>query len=226
MAVNLFKVATSNAFTTTLDGSVTDDATALTLTSITGLQAPGVLVVDRIDANDELTPATREYISYTTVGGGQVTGCTRGLGGSVAQAHASGAVVEECWTIDHWNDFVEYISVEHSATGKHTKPTVTDYTPGAGGTATLTLASGNDHRITMPAGNITIALSGGTVGQKFMIAITQDSGGSRTVSWFSTIRWTDGTAPTLTTTANKRDVFGFIITGSNTYDGFIVGQNI
>ncbi len=97
------------------------------------------------------------------------------------------------------------------------------YTPAAAGTATLDLALSNEHQITMPAGNITIAISNAAVGQKFIVSITQDSVGSRTVTWFTTIRWFD-TAPTLTTTASKRDTFGFIVTGTNTYDGFIIGQ--
>ena len=100
------------------------------------------------------------------------------------------------------------------------------YTPSAAGTATLDLALGNEHRITMPAGNITIAISNETNGQKFIISILQDGTGSRTVTWFTTIKWAGGSAPTLTTTANKRDTFGFIVTGTDTYDGFVVGQNV
>lgn len=100
------------------------------------------------------------------------------------------------------------------------------YTPSGGGTATLDLSLANLNYITMPAGNITIALSNATVGQVFIIRILQDSGGSRTVSWFTTIKWAGGTTPTLTTTANKADTFGFIVTGSGTYDGYIVGQNV
>jgi hypothetical protein len=100
------------------------------------------------------------------------------------------------------------------------------YTPSAAGTATLDLSLGNIHHITMPAGNITIAISNGTTGQCFMIRILQDSGGSRTVTWFTTIKWAGGVAPTLTTTAAKADTMGFEITGTNTYDGFIIGQNI
>lgn len=115
-------------------------------------------------------------------------------------------------------------------TGKKTMAavvqTVTSYTPAAAATATLDLTTGNIHKITMPAGNITIAVSNETVGQCFMIEITRDGTGSRTVTWFSTIRWTGGSAPTLTTTANKRDVFGFRVTGADTYDGFVVGQNL
>ncbi len=107
-----------------------------------------------------------------------------------------------------------------------TNPTAQTYSPAGAGTATLDLSLSNQHYITMPAGNITIALSNDTNNQVFLVSITQDSGGSRTVTWFTTIRWAGGSPPTLTTTANKRDTFGFIRTGSGTYDGFIIGQNI
>lgn len=100
------------------------------------------------------------------------------------------------------------------------------YTPSGGGTATLNLSPSSLHFITMPAGNITIALSNENIGMVFLIRILQDSSGSRTVTWFSTIKWAGGTTPTLTTTANKADVFGFIVTSSGNYDGFIVGQNL
>ncbi len=109
---------------------------------------------------------------------------------------------------------------------KTAERTVTAYTPDAAGTATITLNTGNIHNITMPAGNITIAVSGETAGQCFLIEILQDATGSRTVTWFSTIKWVGGSAPTLTTTASKRDVFGFRVTGTDTYDGYVVGQNI
>lgn len=101
------------------------------------------------------------------------------------------------------------------------------YTPPSGGTATLNLALGNIHHITMPAsGNITIAVSNGTPGQCFIIRILQGAAGSQTVTFFTTINWAGGSTPTLTTTAGKADTLGFEITGSSTYDGFVVGQNI
>lgn len=94
-----------------------------------------------------------------------------------------------------------------------------------GATVTFDLSAGNKHRVTL-GGNRTLALSNVQNGQAFVIKLTQDGTGSRTVTWFSTISWAGGSAPTLTTTLNKSDVFGFIQTGSNTYDGFIVGQNL
>lgn len=110
-------------------------------------------------------------------------------------------------------------------TNKTVVQKVTSYTPAGGATATLDLRTGNIHSITMPAGNITIAVSNGAVGQCFIVEITQDGGGSRTVTWFTTIRWAGGSAPTLTTTGSKRDTFGFRVTGTDTYDGVVVGQN-
>lgn len=114
-----------------------------------------------------------------------------------------------------------------------TKPTLNGsvagtqtYTPSSGGTATLDLSVANRHVITMPAGNITIAISNASTNQPFIVEITQDSVGSRTISWFSTIKWPGGSTPTLTTTGSKRDTFGFITTGSNTYDGYIIGMNL
>ena len=59
-----------------------------------------------------------------------------------------------------------------------------------------------------------------------MLRLLQDGTGSRTVTWFSTIKWAGGSAPTLTTTASKADVFGFLCTATDAYDGFVVGQNI
>ena len=75
-------------------------------------------------------------------------------------------------------------------------------------------------------GNITLTVSGESVGQCVMVEITQGDTGTGLVAWFITIRWVDGVEPTLTTTASKRDVFGFRVTGTDTYDGYVIGQNI
>ena len=94
-----------------------------------------------------------------------------------------------------------------------------------GATVTFDLDVANTHTVTL-GGNRTLALSNVDVGQKFIIRLTQDGAGSRTVTWFSTIKWAGGVTPTLTTTANKTDVFGFICTSAGNYDGFVVGYNV
>jgi hypothetical protein len=75
-----------------------------------------------------------------------------------------------------------------------------------GATVTFDLATNNKHKVTI-AGNRTMALSNTTNIPAFIINIKQDGTGSRTVTWFSGITWAGGTAPTLTTTANKTDSF-------------------
>ena len=103
------------------------------------------------------------------------------------------------------------------------KTPLEDNTDGA--TVTFDLNAANTHTVTL-GGNRTLAISNETAGQKFIIKLVQDGTGSRTVSWFSTIKWAGGVVPTLTTTANKADVFGFICTGADAYDGFVVGYNV
>ena len=101
------------------------------------------------------------------------------------------------------------------------------HTPSPAGTVTLNLNTAYKHEITMPAGNVTIAVSNSKKGIIFTVRILQDNTGSRTVTWFNTIKWAEGgTPPTLTTTANKADSFIFLTINEGNYDGFVVGKNI
>lgn len=94
-----------------------------------------------------------------------------------------------------------------------------------GATITFNLNQGKKHTVIL-GDNRTLALTGGYVGQVFLIRLVQDGTGSRTVTWFSTIKWAGGSAPTLTTTINKADVYGFLCTSTDNYDGFVIGQNL
>lgn len=104
-------------------------------------------------------------------------------------------------------------------------PVALTYMPSAAGKAILTVDKSCQHFIVMPAGNIMISLTGDTLNQIFYITITQDSVGSRTVTWFGGILWPNGTVPTLTTTPSKTDCFIFSRIGDNSYRGFVVGLN-
>ena len=109
-----------------------------------------------------------------------------------------------------------------------TNPTGATYAPSSGAqTVALDCAANNMHIVTGNASGtaITFTVANATNNQPFIVSILQGSTPSTIAGWFATIRWAGGTAPTLTPTANKRDTFGFIRTGANTYDGFIIGQN-
>lgn len=88
------------------------------------------------------------------------------------------------------------------------------------------LDAGNYFVRTLSGSNGTLSLANVDAGQLFFIDLVQDSTGSRTVTWFSGIKWVNGNAPTLTTTANKIDSFAFRCVSAGVYQGYVVGQNL
>jgi len=108
-----------------------------------------------------------------------------------------------------------------------TNPTVTNYveTPYSANSSTaitLDLTNGTVQIITL-TGNATITMPTATSGKSFIMFLKQDGTGSRTVTW-STVKWAGGTAPTITSTASRQDIYSFFADGTNWY-GVTVGQN-
>ena len=87
---------------------------------------------------------------------------------------------------------------------------------------TISLADGSFQVLTL-TGNATITMPTATAGRSFILLLKQDGTGSRTVTW-STVKWPGGTAPTVTSTASKQDIYSFFADGTNWY-GTTVGQN-
>jgi hypothetical protein len=103
-----------------------------------------------------------------------------------------------------------------------TNPTVTNYTEsvvsiGNSSTAqTLSLTNGTVQTVTM-TGNCTFTMPTATAGKSFILIAVQDGTGSRTAT-FTSVKWPNGVAPTLTTTATTgRDIFAFVSDGTNWY---------
>lgn len=95
--------------------------------------------------------------------------------------------------------------------------------------ATVDFNNGNHAQITLTANLTTLTISNppasGTVGM-MMLYISQDATGSRTLTWPASVIWAGGTAPTVTTTASRTDIFTLITRdGGTTYAGAVVGQN-
>jgi hypothetical protein len=108
-----------------------------------------------------------------------------------------------------------------------TNPTVTNYveTPYSANSSTaitLALTNGTVQIITL-TGNATITMPTAVSGKSFIMLLRQDATGSRTVTW-STVKWAGGTAPTITSTASKQDIYSFFSDGSSWY-GVTVGTN-
>jgi len=104
-----------------------------------------------------------------------------------------------------------------------TQPTIT--------TSALTLNLNNsqifDITLTSNVSSITIQnpVNANETAQGFTLAITYDST-SRTITWPTEIKWPGGSAPILTNSNNKIDIFSFITLNKGiSWLGFISGQN-
>lgn len=107
-----------------------------------------------------------------------------------------------------------------------TNPTVTNYTEtrftaNSSTAITLDLANGTMQDITL-TGSPTITMPTATAGKSFLLMLRTGTG-SYTVTW-STVKWPGGTAPTVTSTASRMDIYSFFSDGTNWY-GTTVGQN-
>lgn len=99
----------------------------------------------------------------------------------------------------------------------------------SGGFLTLDLNNGNIFLVSLNANILLITISNppssSFVGT-FVLVFTAD-GNTRGVNWPASVKWNNGTTPTLTSTNGKKDIFNFTTYdgGANWY-GSIGGQNI
>ena len=87
---------------------------------------------------------------------------------------------------------------------------------------TIDLANGSIQILTL-TGNCVYTFPTATAGKSFLLIQKQDGTGSRTVTWPAAVKWPSSTAPTLTATASKADVFAFTADGTNWF-GRTIGQ--
>lgn len=97
-------------------------------------------------------------------------------------------------------------------------------------TITVDWSKGDTQTVTLH-GNRTLTFANGQKGGKYLLIVTQDATGARTVTWPSSVRWPGGPPQArgeqvsmLTTTANKTDYITFFYNGVN-YDFLALAQN-
>ena len=93
--------------------------------------------------------------------------------------------------------------------GYFAEQTLTD-----GATVTWNASTQQVAKLTLGGNRTLSAPTNGVTGQFISIAVIQDGTGSRTLTWNSVYEFTGDTAPTLTTTINKADVFVFRYNGT------------
>ena len=92
-----------------------------------------------------------------------------------------------------------------------------------GATITWDVSTSPVAKVTLGGNRTLSAPTNGLTGQFISLAVIQDGTGSRTLTWNSAYEFTADTAPTLTTTINKADLFVFKYNGTVWHE---VGRNL
>jgi hypothetical protein len=92
-------------------------------------------------------------------------------------------------------------------------------------TVTIDLANGTFQNLTMTSATaLTVTLPTATAGKSFILIIRQPaSGTANAVSWAASppVKWSGGTAPTITATVAKADILAFFCDGTNWYGSIV-----
>lgn len=119
MPANLPLPSIDENISTTLSSGITDVAGSMDVGDASKIPGVTYAVIDRVDSAGSLKQTSLwEYVKITNVAGNTLT-ITRGQGGSTAQAHGSGAVVELVVTGSMFEDWYAALNPEHTSTGGH-----------------------------------------------------------------------------------------------------------
>lgn len=102
-----------------------------------------------------------------------------------------------------------------------TNYTEVTYSANSTSAITLSLTNGTVQIITL-TDNCTVTMPTATAGKSFIVFLKSGTGGF-TCS-FSSVKWSGGTAPTITAVGSRQDILSFFADGTNWY-GVVVAQN-
>mgnify|MGYP001618355250 CR=1 FL=1 len=189
------------------------------MTNVTGLPTAG-LVDDAVTyAKIQNVSATDRVLGRATAGAGDVEEIVATAAGRALIDDAD-AAAQRTTLVLGTTDTPQFLrlglnqaadaSARMAATGQYfsTRFALTD-----GATIALDWNNGNVQSVTL-AGNRTFTFANPKDGGRYLIILAQDATGSRTITW-PTIKWTGGTAPTLTTTASKKDIIAIVYDGTD-----------
>lgn len=110
-----------------------------------------------------------------------------------------------------------------NSTEVRTAPTI------SAGSLTIDLNTASVFDVALNANITTLTLSNVQASgytSSFVLIFTAD-GTARSVTWPASFKWPSGTAPTITSTNTKKDVFVFFtVDGGTSWQAFISGQNL
>lgn len=205
-------------------GDITVSANGQTFTidntAVTYAKIQNVSATDRILGRSSAGAGVIQEITCTSAGRALIDDAdaaaqrtTLGLGTIATQASSSVSITGGSLSSVKITDYTE----------PKTAPTISS------GTLTLNLNDAQVFDVSLNANITTLTISNtdataNTV-NAFTLIFTMD-GTARTVTWGGSVKWAGGTAPTLTSTNAKKDVFSFLSPDNGTtWLGFVGGQN-
>jgi hypothetical protein len=144
-------------------------------------------------------------------------------GTAILKANSGGALANAT----AGTDYVSPSSTETLTNKTLTNPTITNYTESvvAIGTvttaSTLSLTSGTVQTATLTASTAcTFTMPTATAGKSFILLLKQAASTGNGTATFTGVKFSGGTAPTITATAGKMDILTFTADGTNWYGNF------
>jgi hypothetical protein len=197
-------VTVTGDITVTGNDIKSSSATAITLSS-TDVAIAGDLTVTGNDIKSSTATAlTLSGADVTVAGDLTVTGNDIKSSSATAMSMSGADVSMQGNT--SFKNYTEGVVAIGTVGATHTF----DLTNGTVQTATLT--SGTAATFTMPTA---------TAGKSFVFFVKQPASGSTTTATFTGVKWSGGTAPTITATLGRLDVISFFADGTNWYGSFI-----
>jgi len=103
-------------------------------------------------------------------------------------------------------------------------PTVTNYVETyynigtVTSTVTLDLANGTFQNLTLTSATaLTVTMPTLGAGKSFILIVRQPASGTATTVTFTSVKWPNNTAPTITATLSRADIISFFSDGTNWY---------
>jgi len=229
------RLKAANNVATTLASGINDTATSLTVASATGF--PDVPFRITIHTGN---PADGEIIEVGGKSGTTFSSLLRGRESTAAASWSEGATIEMLGTAGMYNELLE--SIEEDTSPKLGgnldaadyivgKPVIKDYAEAVkahgttGGSITCNLEDGNHHTITLNAAT-TFAFSNPPASGKAgsLTLIINQGTTAYAVTWPSSVDWSGGSAPDLSTVSTDYVLVFLTTDGGTTWRGWLSGS--
>ena len=199
-------------------------AAAGTLLYQSGGEANGTLLIGNGAGYSTNTLSNGQGITITN-GAGSITIATNTSGTSILKGNGSGGFSNATAGTDYVSPTgTETLTNKTIEAGIFTNGYTEEVATANTGTSyTIDLANGSVQILTL-TGNVTFTFPTATAGKGFTMILKQDSFGSRTVNWGSSVKWPSSTNPTITATASRSDKYVFVADGTY-WIGSVAGQN-